>query len=427
MISTTVGGVTTQFSYNGDGARLKQIIAGTVTTYTQDLAAPLPVVLQSQTGADATQYMYALGTRPLAQYGAAWEYLLPDALGSVRQIVDANGNVTLAESYEPYGSVLNSTGTASSIFRYSGEEVDTTGLIYLRARYMQPTSGMFLSHDPWSGDEMRPGSMNGFNYVQGNPINQTDPNGQSSFAEAECTRLGWWGLAKDFYCVPIVDGDNIRAYLLAKGPLVWGESVMGWAHGAYNIRHYVHVEDSRDVTYSSIWYLSETPFNQGWRRQLRDKLIQHEGLANGTTFCGLQFDKQPVADVFNAEGDVKAALGQHLIYALVVQPNVAPLLYDCTCSEEYYIQYYIDDPFDFAPKKGGTPDYLNTTASALGLGLTPFEWLDKLVYLHPPLAHIFRTRVFWAERVNTKNHISEILPDVDLRTPGNHSVYVIQP
>ncbi len=86
MISTTVGGVTTQFSYNGDGARLKQIIAGVPTTYTQDLAAPLPVVLQSQTGANAMQYVYALGTRPLAaaRNGEAWEYLLPDAPGSVR-------------------------------------------------------------------------------------------------------------------------------------------------------------------------------------------------------------------------------------------------------------------------------------------------------------------------------------------------------
>ncbi len=32
LISTTLGGVTTQFSYNGDGVRLKQIVAGTLTT-----------------------------------------------------------------------------------------------------------------------------------------------------------------------------------------------------------------------------------------------------------------------------------------------------------------------------------------------------------------------------------------------------------
>lgn len=112
------------YAYNGEGARLKQIVNSAVTTYTQDLAAPLPVVLQSKTGANTMQYVYALGTRPLAQYGGAWEYLLADALGSARQIADANGNVTLAESYQPYGSVLKSTGTASSIFAYAGEETD---------------------------------------------------------------------------------------------------------------------------------------------------------------------------------------------------------------------------------------------------------------------------------------------------------------
>ena len=101
------------------------MIAGVPTTYTQDLAAPLPVVLQSKTGTNVTRYVYALGTRPLAQYGTVWEYLLADALGSVRQIVDANGNVTLAESYEPYGSVLTTNGTASSIFGYAGEQIDT--------------------------------------------------------------------------------------------------------------------------------------------------------------------------------------------------------------------------------------------------------------------------------------------------------------
>ena len=69
---------------------------------------------------DTTQYVYALGTRPLAQYGGAWEYLLADALGSVRQIVDGNGNVTWPNRMSRMAAVLTSTGTASSIFGYSG-------------------------------------------------------------------------------------------------------------------------------------------------------------------------------------------------------------------------------------------------------------------------------------------------------------------
>src|SRR5512145_951601 len=146
LISATLSGVNTQFGYNGDGIRLRLVEAGTVTTYTQDYAAPLPVVLQAKTGTTTTQYVYSLGTRPVAEYeAAAWEYLLPDALGSVRQIANNSGSVTLLKSYEPYGSVLNNQGTATSVFAYAGEQVDSTGLIYLRARYMQPALGVFLS------------------------------------------------------------------------------------------------------------------------------------------------------------------------------------------------------------------------------------------------------------------------------------------
>ena len=56
----------------------------------------------------------------------AWEYLLADPPGSVRQIANTSGSVTLLKSYEPYGSVLNSQGSAASIFGYAGEQTDAT-------------------------------------------------------------------------------------------------------------------------------------------------------------------------------------------------------------------------------------------------------------------------------------------------------------
>jgi RHS repeat-associated protein len=173
-----VGSVTSLYAYNGDGARLRQIIAGTITTYTQDLVAPLPVVLQAQSGTATTKYLYSLGTRPLAQKATAWEYLLPDALGSVRQIADVNGYLLRTQDYEPYGSVLNSSGSGQSAYGFAGEQIDTTGLIYLRARYMQPTLGIFLTRDPWSGDVMRPITYNGYIYGEQNPVLLTDPSGK---------------------------------------------------------------------------------------------------------------------------------------------------------------------------------------------------------------------------------------------------------
>ncbi len=177
LIIVTASGLTWSAAYNGDGARLRTTVNSVPTTYTQDLAAPLPVVLRAKTGVTTTQYLFDMGTRPLAEYHTGWDYLLPDGLGSVRQLADGSGSVGLAQSYDPYGSRLNTQGSASSIFGFTGEQTDGTGLVFLRARYMQPTVGVFLSRDPWQGYEQGPGTYNGFNYAMGNPINLSDPSG----------------------------------------------------------------------------------------------------------------------------------------------------------------------------------------------------------------------------------------------------------
>jgi uncharacterized protein RhaS with RHS repeats len=44
----------------------------------------------------------------LAQHEAgAWTYTLPDHLGSVRQLVDGDGQVALAQSYDPFTTQLH--------------------------------------------------------------------------------------------------------------------------------------------------------------------------------------------------------------------------------------------------------------------------------------------------------------------------------
>jgi RHS repeat-associated protein len=76
--------------------------------------------------------------------------------------------------YQPYGAPLSSAGLAESVYGFTGEQADPTGLVYLRARYYSPGSKQFLSHDAW------PGMTNGFNYADVNPINRADPTGLST-------------------------------------------------------------------------------------------------------------------------------------------------------------------------------------------------------------------------------------------------------
>ena len=171
--SASEAGVVASYAYNGLGDRVQQTVNGATASYTLDLAYGLTRVL-----ADGTQ-IYLYGNGRIAQYtGTTPEYFLGDALGSVRQLADASGNVTLTKGYEPYGEVLDSAGNSSTAYGYTGEWTDDIGLVYLRARYYNPTDGRFMTRDRWGGDMNQPMSLNHWIYVEGNPINRIDPSGQ---------------------------------------------------------------------------------------------------------------------------------------------------------------------------------------------------------------------------------------------------------
>ena len=70
-------------------------------------------------------------------------------------------------------------GTSGTTYGYTGEQHDSaTGLLYLRARYYNPALRTFMGRDSWSGNARKPQSMNGWSYVENNPVNLTDPTGR---------------------------------------------------------------------------------------------------------------------------------------------------------------------------------------------------------------------------------------------------------
>jgi RHS repeat-associated protein len=172
LTSLTQGANMYAFAYNGMGDRVSQTVNSVTTRYTLDLNAGLTQVL-----ADGTNnYLYGNG-RIGEQQLAGFMYHLPDALGSVRQLANAGGAVTLAKGYQPYGTVLNSSGSGISISGFTGEVTDNSGLVFLRARYLAPTTGRFLTQDMWEGDANRPMSYNAWLYAYANATNLTDPSG----------------------------------------------------------------------------------------------------------------------------------------------------------------------------------------------------------------------------------------------------------
>ena len=170
----------TTFDYNGLGDRTRKLVdyflEGYETQYTLDVAGGLPHVIVETTDEQTSRYLTGLAQ----QQDTTWAYQHPDGLGSVRQLTDASAEVTLLQSYDPFGNLVAQSGPGSSGFGYTGEQEDAnTGLVFLRARYYDPSTGRFVSRDPFSGYLQRPQTQNLYAYVTNNPVNYLDPTGFS--------------------------------------------------------------------------------------------------------------------------------------------------------------------------------------------------------------------------------------------------------
>lgn len=130
-----------------------------------------------------------------AQCAAASEKVtiyLTDAQGSVVAETDAQGNVTYTAANRPYGTQVMGAPQAGP--GYTGHINDpNTGLVYMQARYYDPTIGRFLSSDPVSPD---PGNLFNFGryaYANGNPIRFADPFGLyacgSKVSSGDCKKI----------------------------------------------------------------------------------------------------------------------------------------------------------------------------------------------------------------------------------------------
>ncbi|MCR6545180.1 RHS repeat-associated core domain-containing protein [Dehalobacterium formicoaceticum] len=93
-------------------------------------------------------------------------------------MVDVNGNIVNNYSYDEWGNILSKTESIANPIRYAGEYFDEeSGFYYLRARYYDPSTGRFISEDPYEGSIDNPLSLNLYTYCSNNPIKFVDPSG----------------------------------------------------------------------------------------------------------------------------------------------------------------------------------------------------------------------------------------------------------
>ncbi|HEY4090140.1 MAG TPA: RHS repeat-associated core domain-containing protein [Luteibacter sp.] len=102
-------------------------------------------------------------------------YYYSDPQGTVLATADAQGQVTATFDKKPFGAdVLGPSGGPGFTSHYGDEE---TSLVYMQARYYDPTVGRFLSRDPLQG------KANSYAYALDNPYSFIDPDGRDDCSD----------------------------------------------------------------------------------------------------------------------------------------------------------------------------------------------------------------------------------------------------
>jgi RHS repeat-associated protein len=184
-----------QYTYDPLGNRVGQRINGQdyaflVDTVTTGYSTVREVY--DPNGTSIHSYVYDnRGNSPLAQVaGSNKSFFLRDYRGSTMYVSDEQGAIQGSYQYDAFGRILRRTGSSDINHLYNGEWTDKTGLQYLRARYLNPDAGSFISRDPiYDGEIKNPLTRNQYLYGLGDPVNHTDPTGLFAIGELNVAQL----------------------------------------------------------------------------------------------------------------------------------------------------------------------------------------------------------------------------------------------
>src|SRR5579862_8163195 len=183
-------GTTSSFTYGADGLRRRMVVGTSTNDYVVDGQS---VVRSLLNGSVDRTYLTGLRGPEYERVGAGtptWN--LFDGLGSVLGTVDGSGNIVSTRKYDVYGSVRSLVGPSGTRHKFVGAlghpSDDETGLIYMRARYVDPVTGRFVSEDPAKR------GANWFAYANCAPTRFVDRSGRSPFDDfmAWYELWQWW-------------------------------------------------------------------------------------------------------------------------------------------------------------------------------------------------------------------------------------------
>jgi RHS repeat-associated protein len=177
----------TTLRYDGLGRRI------TITTLNGGLGGETrylwcgEALCQARNANDAVTRRYFVEGEEIPGAGTL-VYYARDHLGSVRDLlVTQNGSRVASYDYDPYGNVTQASGQISSNIRYAGMFYhQDSGLYLTHYRAYDPRTGRWLSRDPL---EEEGAGNNLYSYVNGDPVNNVDPEGLRIGSPEFCKKL----------------------------------------------------------------------------------------------------------------------------------------------------------------------------------------------------------------------------------------------
>ena len=220
------------YEYDPFGDRIAVIENGVRTNLLYDPSNQgTPVAEYASNGSVIAQFAEGIGIVAGAS-GGQTDYYEFDGIGSTTGITNAAGDYVDQYSYLPFGETTTISAAVPNPFTYVGQlgaTSDGSGLINMRARNYDPSTGQFVSNDP-----LGPlgGDTNIRRYAFNNPVSVQDPSGLGYFVGT-----GAWGV-----------GEATPA---------------GFANGdATQLGHTEYITDSGDIYQFAIDdYVYRSPFN----------------------------------------------------------------------------------------------------------------------------------------------------------------------
>ncbi|MEO8847631.1 MAG: RHS repeat-associated core domain-containing protein, partial [Casimicrobiaceae bacterium] len=179
-------GTSDSYQYDDYGERIARSDSSGATSFLTDRAgmSGFSQLLRARASAGDATYVWSGGNLISVADPVATHYPLSDALSSTQALADAGGAISDRYAYDAFGQLTSHVGSTSMSHQFAGEQNDAeSGLVYLRARYYDPRTGVFLTRDPAEGNPFDPVSMHPYLYASANPVNRIDPSGRETLLE----------------------------------------------------------------------------------------------------------------------------------------------------------------------------------------------------------------------------------------------------